>query len=76
MQNFMFKNNDNCTKVRSSTGLASHLVVVRPYVGNETGILNLETMKWSVGPALPVEPFSMATVVPYGNSFLAIGGRK
>lgn len=43
--------------------------------GNETEILNLDTMIWRPGPPFPTEcPTYAGSSLPYGNSFLAIGG--
>ena len=38
-----------------------------------TEILNLDTLEWSAGPALP-EALGFATAVQYRNTFLIVGG--
>ena len=43
--------------------------------GNETEILNLDTMTWRAGPQFPaLGATERGTSLPYKNSFLVIGG--
>ena len=67
----------------SCLGLVTHsngsreVVVTSGYyssTGPATEILNLDTMTWRDGPQFPEYQTYWATSLPYGNSFLAIGG--
>ena len=35
---------------------------------------NLETMQWSNEPDFPFKPVTVPTNIPYGNTFLSVGG--
>ena len=41
---------------------------------NQVQLLDIETRLWSDGPSLPLPSLEMASVVPYGRSFLVVGG--
>ena len=61
-------NNNGTSEIVVATGAVLETAM-------ETEILNLDTMTWRAGPQFPtVDRAYQGSSLPYGNSFLAIGG--